>query len=171
TAAEGAAIAGYLHSKSPSPSTARYVALFAQRDRHESQRQEPQEIGEEEFGLKLEAAADWMFEKWQAAKDQVYLGRDGQPHPRRGGLVGASSAGAGRGPSPRVPGRSNTRANRRCSPRPEAGAARRCLVPRRRGAPAGTTRAAWSPGCPSTAPGGPPISSNATAVASDRATR
>ncbi|WP_050768369.1 helicase-related protein [Nocardia farcinica] len=87
TTAEGAAIAGYLHSKSPSPSTARYVALFAQRGRHESQRQESQEIGEEEFGLKLEAAADWMFEKWQAAKDQVYLGRDGQPHPRRGGLV------------------------------------------------------------------------------------
>ncbi|WP_446225054.1 helicase-related protein [Nocardia sp. IBHARD005] len=44
-------------------------------------------IGEDQFGLKLEAAADWMFEKWQAAKDQVYLGRDGQPHPRRGGLV------------------------------------------------------------------------------------
>ncbi|MEV6360362.1 helicase-related protein [Nocardia asteroides] len=47
----------------------------------------PDSIGEDQFGLKLEAAADWMFERWQAAKDQVYLGRDGQPHSRRGGLV------------------------------------------------------------------------------------
>ncbi|PXX53950.1 N12 class adenine-specific DNA methylase [Nocardia tenerifensis] len=82
-AEEGAAIAGYLHAKSPSPSTARYVALYAARSGHESQ----EKIDEDQFGLKLEAAADWMFEKWQAAKERVYLGRDGQPHPRRGGLV------------------------------------------------------------------------------------
>ncbi|WP_280404557.1 helicase-related protein [Nocardia brasiliensis] len=48
---------------------------------------DPDQIGEDQFGLKLEAAADWMFQKWHAAKDQVYLGKDGQPHPRRGGLV------------------------------------------------------------------------------------
>lgn len=67
--AEGGAIARHLHAKSPSPATP------------------DGEVGEDQFGLKLEAAADWMFDKWQAAKDQVFLGRDGQPHPRRGGLV------------------------------------------------------------------------------------
>lgn len=81
--AEGGAIAGYLHAKSPSPATARYVALYSAMSRHEPD----DEVGEDQFGLKLEAAADWMFDKWQAAKDQVFLGRDGQPHPRRGGLV------------------------------------------------------------------------------------
>ncbi|WP_188830528.1 helicase-related protein [Nocardia camponoti] len=81
--AEGGAIARHLHAKSPSPATARYVALYSAMSRH----QPDEQVGDDQFGLKLEAAADWMFDKWQAAKDQVFLGRDGQPHPRRGGLV------------------------------------------------------------------------------------
>ncbi|MGW5569785.1 helicase-related protein [Nocardia thailandica] len=43
----------------------------------------------EEFGLKIGAAVDWMHKQWYAAKDQVYLDRSGEPHPRRGGLVAA----------------------------------------------------------------------------------
>ncbi|TDP38560.1 N12 class adenine-specific DNA methylase [Nocardia ignorata] len=81
--AAGGSIARHLHAKSPSPATARYVALYSAMSRD----QPDEEVGEDQFGLKLEAAADWMFDKWQAAKDQVFLGRDGQPHPRRGGLV------------------------------------------------------------------------------------
>ncbi len=41
----------------------------------------------EEFGLKINAAADWLYEKWAQSKDTVYLDRSGEPHPRRGGLV------------------------------------------------------------------------------------
>ncbi|MGF0320695.1 helicase-related protein [Nocardia fluminea] len=43
----------------------------------------------EQYGLKIAAAADWMYQKWAESKDRVYLDRSGEPHPRRGGLVSA----------------------------------------------------------------------------------
>ena len=41
---------------------------------------------DEEAGDKITAGAEWLFRIWDENTDRLYLGKDGQPHPRRGAL-------------------------------------------------------------------------------------
>lgn len=44
------------------------------------------EEAQADSGHKIGAAATWLHRNWEENKDNVYIGKDGAPHPRRGGL-------------------------------------------------------------------------------------